>query len=86
MMDEHTNNNRNKVLFYLKLIVIVILLTASALWLVNNILDIKYKADVWGRPCEVCKEFNKPQSACINNCFYISNSSSIYNISGIYTN
>lgn len=68
-MDENTNNKRKQVLFYLKLTLIVIFITASAIWLVNNILDLKYKAEVFGRPCNVCMEFNKPQAECVQGCF-----------------
>lgn len=48
---------------------IMLLVVALGVFTINQVLQYNYKAEFLKAPCELCKELNKNQSLCIDECF-----------------
>jgi hypothetical protein len=55
--------------YYLVQVLILLAVVALGLYIVNSVMDYRYKVVFIKTPCQLCVDLNKNQSACITNCF-----------------
>lgn len=48
---------------------VILVVCALGLFVLNQILEYRYKVEFLKTPCSLCAELNKNQSMCINGCF-----------------
>jgi len=52
-----------------KFLFIIVLVVALGLFIINSVMDYRYKNVFIKSPCHLCSELNKNQSDCITGCF-----------------
>lgn len=53
----------------LQTLLIICAVVALGLYIINAVIDYRYKVEFLKTPCGLCAELNKEQSQCINGCF-----------------
>ena len=53
-------------------LIIILIVVCLGLFAINQFISFQFKSKLLISPCDVCKDANKNQSACIDGCFLIS--------------